>query len=1480
MDSEQNEQEGIIEYNGLAAENQGEIQQLARQLSHKSFHSSQLERSADLINYLSNMSQVPGVETFDHDAIDPRLNPDLDEFDSVFWVKNLRKLRDSDEDYYKHSSLGLGYRNLRASGKAVDADYLPTVLNGIPKAINDAYNKYFNDDESRYFDILKPMDGLLLPGELTVVLGRPGSGCTTLLKTLSSQTHGFKVASESEISYDGLSPKDIKDTYRRNVVYSAESDIHFPNLFVGDTLEFASRMNTPKNRGDVDRETYAKHLAAVYMAMFGLSHTRFTKVGNDFIKGISGGERKRVSIAEVSLSGAHIQCWDNATRGLDAATALEFIRALKTSATVLDATPLIAIYQCSQDAYDLFDNVVVLYEGYQIYFGKADKAKQFFLDMGFDCPDRQTTADFLTSITNPAERQVRAGFEKKVPRTAQEFEAYWKQSVDYQTLSNKLDDYFLKCQEAVAKEKYIVSHVARKSNHVRAKSPYMVSFWMQLRYLSGRNILRIKSDPSVPMFMVMSQAIIGFIISSIYYNLQPNTDNLYLRGSAVFIAAYFNGFASLLEIITMYEARPVVEKHKQLALYRPSADGLACIITEFPIKLAMALVFNIVFYFMVHLRREPGRFFFYFLITFSCTIAMSHIFRTIGASTKTMAQAMTSASTILIALVVFTGFVVPTPNMLGWSRWIRFIDPMNYMFESLMVNEFHGVEYKCSHFIPQGPGYDNIPLTHKICNVVGSVKGKDTVLGDDYIGLSFRYYNSHKWRNFGIIIAFAVFFLFVYLAIIEVNKAAMQKGEIVLFLKSSLKKYRNVKSVEAKGDIESNLVKEKVTLDEKLEASSNQDTASNQSLLRKFEHHTIFHWRDLTYHVNVKKEERLLLNKVDGWVRPGQLTALMGSSGAGKTTLLNTLSERLTVGVITDGNRMVNGHPLDPSFQRSIGYAQQQDVHIASSTVREALQFSAHLRQPASVSKQEKEEYVDHVIDLLEMTAYADAVVGVAGEGLNVEQRKRLTIGVELAAKPKLLLFLDEPTSGLDSQTAWSVCKLLRKLADHGQAILCTIHQPSAILLQEFDRLLFLQKGGETVYFGELGEDCKTLIDYFERNGADPCPPMANPAEWMLHVVGAAPGSHAKQDYFQVWRNSEEYQQVQKQLIEFETELSKTPKEVDPDANRRYAASLWTQYLWVTRRNILDFWRNPSYIFSKFFLVATAALFIGFVFFKEHNTIQGLQNQLFSSFVSFIPLFTMFQQMLPSYAYHRSIYETREAPSRTFSWVNFMLGQCTVELICQVLTGTLYFLIYYYPVGFYRNGVASGNVNERGVLVWLLYVASHMFTSTLVNLLTSFNEVMENAGNLASLLLTLNFNFAGVLVQYKNLPGFWKFLYRVNPFTYLIGGIVGAALGDAKAVCADDEFSRFMAPPGQTCGAYMRDYIKAYGGGLLLNDTSNCEYCAYTSTNQFLTRISVKYDERWRDFGLSMVFIVFNIFAAVGFYWLARVPKGSRQKGH
>ncbi|ODV77050.1 multidrug resistance protein [Suhomyces tanzawaensis NRRL Y-17324] len=1473
------EANSIAEYQGFDAQAEHNIHDLARTYTRESFRDDDTNTSIGLKRYLSNMTMVPGVSPFNHEEIaEDSLNPDSDNFNSKFWVKNLRKLYESDPEYYKPSKLGIAYRNLRAYGIAADSDYQPTVTNFLFKTAVNTYRSIKKRDESHYFDILKSMDAIMRPGEVTVVLGRPGSGCSTLLKTIAAHTYGFEIGEESVISYDGLNQHEINTHHRGDVIYSAESDIHFPHLTVGDTLEFAARLRTPQNRGpNVDREAYAKHMASVYMATYGLSHTRNTNVGNDFVRGVSGGERKRVSIAEASLSGANLQCWDNATRGLDAATALEFIRALKTSSAILEATPLIAIYQCSQDAYDLFDKVVVLYEGYQIFFGKADQAKDFFVRMGWECPQRQTTADFLTSLTNPAERVPLPGYEDSVPKTAKEFEQYWKNSPEYAALTKEIDEHIALTDNGDTKQMYHDSHVARQSKNISAKSPYTVSFFMQVRYLMGRNILRVKGDPSVSISSISGQVIMALVLSSVFYNMKSVTSSFYYRGASMFFAVLYNAFASLLEIMSMFEARPIVEKHKQYALYRPSADALAGIITELPTKLCMSTAFNFIFYFMVNFRRNPGRFFFYWLMCGMCTLVMSHLFRCLGAVSTSLAGAMTPASVLLSAMIIFTGFVIPTPKMLGWSRWINYINPVGYVFEALMVNEFHDRDFECSSFVPSGPGYDDLPLENKICSVVGSVPGSPVVSGTRYIVESYKYYNSHKWRNFGIVVGFVIFFLAVYISLTEFNKGAMQKGEIALFLRSSIRKEKKKakKSAATTQDIENGNINEKVEYKDTVEANSSSSSSTNELPASK----KIFHWRDLTYQVKIKSEDRVILNHVDGWVKPGQLTALMGSSGAGKTTLLNCLSERVTTGVISDGVRMVNGHSLDSSFQRSIGYVQQQDLHLATSTVREALRFSAYLRQPETVSKKEKQDYVEYIIDLLEMKPYADALVGVAGEGLNVEQRKRLTIGVELVAKPKLLLFLDEPTSGLDSQTAWSICKLMRKLCDHGQAILCTIHQPSALLLKEFDRLLFLQKGGQTVYFGDLGENCSTLINYFEKYGAQTCPKEANPAEWMLEVVGAAPGSKARQDYHEVWKNSTEYQDVHQALDDMEVELVKLPQDESPDAHKKYAAPLWKQYLIVSQRVIVQNWRSPGYIYSKIFLAVSTSLFNGFSFFKADNSMQGLQNQMFGIFMFMIMFNTLVQQMMPYYVRQRDVYEVREAPSRTFSWFAFIAGQLTSEIPYQVAVGTLAYFCWYYPIGLYRNAEPTDAVNSRGVLMWLFVSAFFVYASTTGHLCISFIEISDNAANLAVMLFTMSMNFCGVLAGPDILPGFWIFMYRCNPMTYLIQGMLSTGLAGTEVNCSDTELLRFNPPSGQTCGTYMENFLKFAGGNLLNgNASSNCRYCPMKTTDDFLKSVNTLFSERWRNFGILICFIAANILLTIFFYWLARVPKGNREK--
>lgn len=451
---------------------------------------------------------------------------------------------------------------------------------------------------------------------------------------------------------------------------------------------------------------------------------------------------------------------------------------------------------------------------------------------------------------------------------------------------------------------------------------------------------------------------------------------------------------------------------------------------------------------------------------------MSAVFRTLAASTKTLAQAMSLAGVMVLAIVIYTGFVITAPEMskVPWFSWIRWINPVFYTFESLVANEFHGRHFDCSQFVP---GYPHLTGDTFICAVRGAVKGERTVSGDAYIEAQYSYSYAHEWRNLGILIAFWIFFMALYLFASEVNSATSSSAEYLVFRRGHVPAHMR--------HLKKGLSSEPTEATSQPRATdANKDTSAIPS------QHDIFTWRNVSYDIPVKGGQRRLLDNVSGWVKPGTLTALMGVSGAGKTTLLDVLAKRVSIGVVT-GDMLVNGKPLDTSFQRKTGYVQQQDLHLPTTTVREALRFSAMLRQPASVAKSEKYDYVEDVINMLGMQDFADAVVGRPGEGLNVEQRKLLTIGVELAAKPALLIFLDEPTSGLDSQSSWAICSFLRKLAEHGQAVLSTIHQPSALLFQQFDRLLFLAKGGKTVYFGDIGDQSRTLLDYFEANGARTC---------------------------------------------------------------------------------------------------------------------------------------------------------------------------------------------------------------------------------------------------------------------------------------------------------------------------------------------------------------------------------------------------------
>lgn len=581
------------------------------------------------------------------------------------------------------------------------------------------------------------------------------------------------------------------------------------------------------------------------------------------------------------------------------------------------------------------------------------------------------------------------------------------------------------------------------------------------------------------------------------------------------------------------------------------------------------------------------------------------------------------------------------------------------------------------------------------------------------------------------------------------------------------------------------------------------------------------------------------------------------------------------------GDFLVDGRKLPKSFQRATGFAEQMDIHEPTATVREALQFSALLRQPREVPTKEKYAYCETIIDLLEMHDIAGATIGQVGEGLNPEQRKRLTIGVELASKPELLLFLDEPTSGLDSGAAFNIVRFLRKLADAGQAILCTIHQPSAVLFENFDELILLKSGGRVVYAGELGKDSQTLIKYFESNGGHQCPPDANPAEWMLDVIGAGNPDYKGQDWGDTWASSKQYEAQSREINELNEKRRNVEHSKNIQDDREYAMPLATQISAVVRRAFVSYWRKPNYIMGKLILHIFTGLFNCFTFYKLGYSTIDMQSRLFSIFMTLTISPPLIQQLQPVFLASRNIFQSRENNAKIYSWFAWTTGAVIVEIPWSLLAGAVYFNCWWWGIMGWRasyQGFPSGFTLLCVLLFELYYVG---FGQAIASF--SPNEL------LASLLVPVFFlfvvSFCGVVVPAQQLPYFWRsWMYWLTPFHYLLEAFLAVALHDQPVRCADGEFAKFSPPPGQTCLEYAGGYVAQAGGYVqdAVDGSGLCEYCQYATGDEFGRGFSVYYSHIWRNFGIVCGFIAFNfavVYLATFLRFRGRNPlKGSLAK--
>ncbi|KAK8091733.1 ABC-2 type transporter-domain-containing protein [Apiospora hydei] len=1235
--------------------------------------------------------------------------------------------------------------------------------------------------------ILQGVSGQVCPGEMLLVLGRPGSGCTSLLKVLSNQRDEFQEVT-GQVRYGNIGHEAAKQ-FRHQIVMNTEDVRRHPQLPA-------------------------------------IGHTKDTMVGDEFVRGVSGGERKRVSLAEVMSTQAPLQCWDNSTRGLDASNALDFARVLRKSANEQRKTIIATLYQAGNGIYDCFDKVLVLAgEGREIYYGPAAEARAYFENMGFKCPPGANVADFLTSVAVHTERTIRPGFEGSVPNTAEEFEARFKSSETYRVMKSvataKSSDSSLVAEIEDLKLAGQMEKIRTIGFLSREKSPYTASFPKQVWACSKRQFQILWGDRFTNGLQLASSIVMALVTGSLMYNLPGDSSSIFRRPGALFYPILLWGLNKMSETVASFMGRPIFTRHKRLGFNRPAAYAFACALTDVPFIVVMFSLFDIVYYFMVGYQHDVGRFFTQWLIYVLITLCFASLYRLIGAWCRHFGLAAQISGFMTMIMMVYAGYLIPIPNMHPWFRWIAYINPASYAFNAVMASEMGNRQMTCvePQFVPFGPSYDS--NQYRSCTTVGSAPGDDLINGAEYLYLQYDIHGWEIWRDVGILIAFWVFFATIAAIGFEVNLVS-GAGSKVLYDRRSQQK--------------------------ELADSQDPEKTQAQGLPEQGDYaaagSTVFTFKDISYFVHHEGKEKQLLQNVSGYVKPGQLVALMGSSGAGKTTLMDVLAQRKDSGRI-DGSIMVNGKPQGISFQRTTGYCEQNDVHEPTATVFESLVFSARLRQDYSVPDADKITYVNQIMELLELTPLKHALVGVPGSGLSIEQRKRLTLATELVAKPSLL-FLDEPTSGLDGQSAYEICRFMRKLAASGQTIICTIHQPSAALFEAFDVLLLLAKGGRTTYFGPTGQDSSIVLDYFSRNGAAAVPDV-NPAEHIVDVVQGRFGTDI--DWPEVWNASKERTEALAELERLDNgqtmEKSGITSETTPEPTeaetKDFATPVMYQVKLVTTRQSIALWRNPDYIWNKISLHVTNALFGGFTFWMIGNGSFELQLRLMAVFNFVFVAPGCINQLQPLFIKNRDLFETREKKSKAYHWLAFISAQLLSEIPVLIVCATVYF------------ASKSGQVYLEMILYEFLYTAigqaiaayspSEVFAALA-------NPVFVGAGLI---------NFCGVVVPYSQIQAFWRYwIYWLDPFTYLIGGLLEPVVWDVKVQCKPNELTRIPVPPNSTCGTYLADFLATSGGYVVDPDASNtCEYCAYTSGADYMRTMNINESYYgWRDVGITALFCI------------------------
>ncbi|PON89430.1 ABC type transporter protein [Trema orientale] len=1232
----------------------------------------------------------------------------------------------------------------------------------------------------KHLTILHDVSGVIKPGRMTLLLGPPSSGKTTLLLALAGKLDK-DLKFSGRVTYNGHDMNEFVP--QRTAAYISQYDVHIGEMTVRETLAFSARCQGVGSRFDMLSELSRREQAAnikpdldldVYMKaaaiegqetnvvtdyilrILGLEVCADTMVGDELLRGISGGQRKRVTTGEMLVGPAKALFMDEISTGLDSSTTYQIVNSLKQYVHILNGTTVVSLLQPAPETYELFDDVILLSDGQIVYQGPREQVLDFFESMGFKCPERKGVADFLQEVTSRKDQGQ-----------------YWaREDQRYRFVTvREFADAYRSFHVGLKLRDELTTPFDKSKNHRAALTTekYGVKKKELLKACFSREFLLMKRNSFVYIFKLTQLAILGLIATTVFlrtemYHNTVDDGGIYIGALFFSLAAtMFNGMSEISMTITKL---PVFYKQRNFLFFPSWAYALPTWILKIPISLLEVAVWMLITYYGIGFDPNVGRLLKQYIVLVLISQMASGLCRFIAAASRNMIIANTIGSFVFQLLFGLGGFVLSRDDIKKWWIWGYWISPMMYGQNAMVANEFFGRSWR--HVLPNSTE----PL------------GVAVLKSRGFFPHAYWY-----WLGVGALMgSIFVFNIGFTLSLTYLNPFG--KPQAVKSEDSQTDNRSNSSSHQTNTESTGGEVRNRV---------AERSRTKKRGMILPFEPHSIS-FDDITYSVDTPQEMKnhgviedklVLLKGVSGSFRPGVLTALMGVSGAGKTTLMDVLAGRKTGGYV-EGDIRISGYPKkQETFARISGYCEQNDIHSPHVTVYESLLYSAWLRLPSHVDSETRKLFIEEVMELVELTALRQAIVGLPGvNGLSTEQRKRLTIAVELVANPSIV-FMDEPTSGLDARAAAIVMRTVRNTVDTGRTVVCTIHQPSIDIFEAFDELLLLKRGGEEIYVGPLGRHSCHLINYFEGiEGVNQIKDSYNPATWMLEVTTSAQEIALGVDFADVYRNSELYRRNKEVIKGFSVP---SPGSRDLHFPSKYSQSFLTQCMACLWKQHLSYLRNPPYTAVRLLFTTLGALMFGTMFWdlgSKRKTQQNLINAMGSMFAA-VP-FIGVQNALsvqPVVSIERAVFY-RERAAGMYSPFPYTFAQAIIEIPYVLVQAIIYSVIVYTMMGF-----------EMNLVKFLWYLFFSFFSLSYFTYYGMMTVAATPNYHIASIVSSAFYGiwnlFSGFVIPRTRIPIWWRWYYWACPVAWSLYGLVVSQYGDVKEVLDS----------GETVQEFMRRYL-------------------------------------------------------------------------